>query len=80
MESSQRLRQGVVQDATPLFEPRKREVIRNLVPWDVWAAIVTAIVAVVFAVVVDRASLSFFLIVALALCIYAAKVLSERRS
>jgi hypothetical protein len=56
------------------------EIIRKLIPWDVWAAIVTAIVAVVFAVVVDRAPLSFFLIIALALCTYTAKVLSERRS
>jgi hypothetical protein len=61
----------------PLFLSKKMEVIRNLIPWDVWAAIVTAIVAVVCAVVFSQAPLSFFLIVALALCIYTAKILSE---
>jgi hypothetical protein len=51
---------------------RKMEV-RKLIPWDVWAAIVAAIFAVVF----SEAPLSFFVVVALALCGYA-KILSEK--
>jgi hypothetical protein len=54
------------------------DVIRKLIPWDVWAAIVTAIVAAVFAVVFRQAPLFVFLTVALALCVYIAKILSER--
>jgi hypothetical protein len=53
------------------------EVIRKF-PWDVWAAIVVAILAVVFDVVFYRAPFTFFLIVALALGGYTAKMLSER--
>jgi hypothetical protein len=56
------------------------EVIRKLIPWDVWAAIVVAIVAVVFAVALDRAPLSLFLLVALALCAYTGKLLSQKDS
>jgi hypothetical protein len=63
----------------PLFLrwARKMEVIRKF-PWDVWAAIVVAILAVVFDVVFYRAPFTFFLIVALALGGYTAKMLSER--
>jgi hypothetical protein len=39
---------------------------------------VAAIVAVIFAVVFSQAPLSFFLVVALALCVYTAKILRER--
>jgi hypothetical protein len=56
------------------------EVIRKLIPWDVWAAIVVAIVAVVFAVALDRAPLSLLLLVALALCAYTGKLLSQKDS
>jgi Mn2+/Fe2+ NRAMP family transporter len=65
--------QRAVKSAMP-----KMEVIRKLIPWDVWAAIVAAIVAVIFAVVFSQAPLSFFLVVALALCVYTAKILKER--
>ena len=53
------------------------EVIRKLIPLDVWAAIMMAIVAAVFAVVFRQAPLFVFLAVALALCVYIAKTLSE---
>jgi len=53
------------------------EVIRKLIPLDVWAAIMTAIVAAVSAVVFRQAPFFVFLAVALALCVYIAKTLSE---
>jgi hypothetical protein len=53
------------------------EVIRKLIPLDVWAALMTAIVAAVFAVVFRQAPFFVFLAVALALCVYIAKTLSD---
>jgi type III secretory pathway component EscV len=58
---------------------KKMEVIRKLIPRDVWAAIAAAIVVGVFAIV-NGAPLPFFLVVALALCAYTAKILSESDS
>lgn len=58
---------------------KKMEVIRKLIPRDVWAAIVAAIVVGVFAIA-NGAPLPFFLVVALTLCAYTAKILSESDS
>ena len=58
---------------------KKMEAIRKLIPRDVWVAIASAIVVGVFAIA-NGASLPFFLVVALTLCAYTAKILSESDS
>jgi uncharacterized membrane protein len=58
---------------------KKMEVIRKLIPQDVWVAIAAAIVVGVFAIA-NGAPLLFFLVVTLALCGLLAKILSESDS
>jgi hypothetical protein len=47
-------------------------VILKVIPWDVWAALAIAVMAVVLAVVFNQSPLLVFFLVALALCAYIA--------